>query len=1362
MGGVVSSAEKAPHQEVQEEEPSLLPSTTTAADNDRDDEPSKTSNSVSTSILPGDTHTTPSIKTTTVITTSDPALYSSAVTACVITPDMSVEDRAAAQMKNQQQEEESSKSVHDDKEDAETSQAPTDHDTPAEPSLPEHKDDHSKDNSSSEIDPATATAASGEALTNQTTKDDSSVGGTTKNPTFQEAAEPSLTLQSQTPHSSEAQNSSPDNSNKMDTSSSDLKKMGDASASKGNSSLRSDTLLAERSSSKTNSNDALVTIPPSASTSTSQTTSEKKSPAPPPSNQEEEEEEEEESSASKTSPPPQLDKATPSTSHDQDPTTAPASLSLTEAAAGAPRTPPAVSNDTSTPTKVPVSTTEASMADQTKVLPDSSTPMEQEGVEALSEEEKKSSSSASSAPASSHQQSSSSSQQDAAASTEDESNKPAPMETSDSPREPEKQDEDMDVDNEVSDHDEFVERFKTLLDGIERQGAFSVSKQVQMPPFRPKIVVSQERIAFPLANAQANMIRQVAEQAPYGKGMDTVVDTSVRKAWQLDASKVEIGGSGWETTLQNITNDCVKDLGLTNASVKSNLYKLLLYEQGGHFKPHCDTEKEPGMFGTLVIQLPSKFTGGALHVRHGGVEKVYDWSKDSEESFCVTAFYADCMHELRPVTSGWRLCLIYNLVVDRTSSTVPSLSNLSATVDELRMLEKYWSSTADFLTKGYLLEHKYTDTNLTFANLKGRDKEIVKVLRGARGADGKPLFVVSLVKLQKHESGTGESSSGGYGRRYHYGYDDYDDEPSDYEMDEVYETTVDCNGFIGPNGKDCSEGSIPFEVEDLLLEDGIDPEDIFGEDPDDKDSEGYTGNAGPTVEYWYYQTAVVFWPVARNDEVVKRTGAPFLISYLSTLDPPDALGQARNLVTKLDVSHKSVSSDLLGLLQKLGDVSLIAQAIRKITPSSFQSLSASLRSILSTKMSEEDQKAVDLSVVEALKRCVASSGGQSYSSSSSAYVRRSLHFVKSIVGTISDARKTLFRRAICEGAISTLELSPHYSVTIELLEMLGDLDDDRLMARAFALIKPKHLSSLSSGFVYLLKIAKDSKAAEERTRKLLELCFSSGETSLAESAVSFVGTKIGDLSSDQASSLKKIVSQLGFSNPQLLFKLSDASFATFVSVASLTADAKALADFVIEQKPPIAKANQILKVLIDARKVEDEQTLRIYRYHKAQILEVTKQEPQFSWCQRDAKFSGSQADSVNAFLRGPQPTATFRGFTGIAQARTFARQFYRASSYRAGSGGWYASATANGTGRNSYVLVSKEKKHFGPAMQNYQRWLTEKMRLERIFYKEESAPVDLTDDPASLSSKRPADDSSSGNAAKKSRPGDRDQPIELD
>ena len=74
------------------------------------------------------------------------------------------------------------------------------------------------------------------------------------------------------------------------------------------------------------------------------------------------------------------------------------------------------------------------------------------------------------------------------------------------------------------------------------------------------------------------------------------------------------------------------------------------------------------MFATLVICLPSKHEGGQLIVSHAGRSLVVDFSgKTSNYELQYAAFYADCEHEVRPVTDGYRICLIYNLITGRRS-----------------------------------------------------------------------------------------------------------------------------------------------------------------------------------------------------------------------------------------------------------------------------------------------------------------------------------------------------------------------------------------------------------------------------------------------------------------------------------------------------------------------------------------------------------------------------------------------------------------------------------------------------------------------------------------------------------------------
>jgi hypothetical protein len=49
-------------------------------------------------------------------------------------------------------------------------------------------------------------------------------------------------------------------------------------------------------------------------------------------------------------------------------------------------------------------------------------------------------------------------------------------------------------------------------------------------------------IALPLLPVQTHQLIAIAKQAPYGQGEATLVDTQVRRTWQIDPERVQIGG----------------------------------------------------------------------------------------------------------------------------------------------------------------------------------------------------------------------------------------------------------------------------------------------------------------------------------------------------------------------------------------------------------------------------------------------------------------------------------------------------------------------------------------------------------------------------------------------------------------------------------------------------------------------------------------------------------------------------------------------------------------------------------------------------------------------------------------------------
>ena len=295
---------------------------------------------------------------------------------------------------------------------------------------------------------------------------------------------------------------------------------------------------------------------------------------------------------------------------------------------------------------------------------------------------------------------------------------------------------------------------KKTLDDIDPPGSFASFGDIKPLFQNPKIIVSGfGEVSLPLRPESAELLKGLASKAPFGLGADTLYDDNVRQSWQLEPDVVQILGTEWKTMINKILLDAAYDLGISNRNVekmgiKANLYKVLLYEKGGHFKPHRDTEKEEGMFATLVIQLPSNFQGGDVRVSHLGQTKTLESSADCDSVLKYSAFYADCEHELLPVTEGWRMCLVYNIVCSSPdqASDLRAFEREKALQETLKVFCAQWRGCpSPPSVLGYSLDHAYTLQRCRFGELKGRDRLVANAMLHAKGDDGSSLFDVLLV-----------------------------------------------------------------------------------------------------------------------------------------------------------------------------------------------------------------------------------------------------------------------------------------------------------------------------------------------------------------------------------------------------------------------------------------------------------------------------------------------------------------------------------------------------------------------------------------------------------------------------------------
>ncbi|TFK46617.1 hypothetical protein OE88DRAFT_876433 [Heliocybe sulcata] len=412
--------------------------------------------------------------------------------------------------------------------------------------------------------------------------------------------------------------------------------------------------------------------------------------------------------------------------------------------------------------------------------------------------------------------------------------------------------------------------WKLLSGSLGFDGSFYVSKPAPEAPNPALNLGNLGPIGLPLSEREARVIAASCIQAPFGKGERTVVDKSVRDTWEMDASQVRFDNPAWHTYMDTVTREVCKTLGIKFevSRPRAELYKLLLYQSGSHFLPHKDTEKAPGMIATIVVVLSSRFTGGEVHVSHGTMSKVLDCSGTSAFQTTVLAWYTDVTHEVKPITSGYRIALAYNLM-HTTAARRPALPSSEAKLDQLMHILRSWKHSQKVGASNtpakllYLLKHEYGKADLSADALKGSDAHLLSMLNHSAHGLG---FHIGLASVECHVTGVPDDDGDYYSRKYGH-YDDRD--PDEMEMIEVIDQemsitdVVDLDGTKIRNEIECDDSeTIPSDLR-KKVESG---------NPDDQEYEGYMGNGAGSLERWYRRTVFVIWPESSHFQIAYGDG----------------------------------------------------------------------------------------------------------------------------------------------------------------------------------------------------------------------------------------------------------------------------------------------------------------------------------------------------------------------------------------------------------------------------------------------------------------------------------------------------------
>lgn len=368
-------------------------------------------------------------------------------------------------------------------------------------------------------------------------------------------------------------------------------------------------------------------------------------------------------------------------------------------------------------------------------------------------------------------------------------------------------------------------------------------------------------VAIPLKQGKAKPLIACCRVAPYGKGTRTLVDPKVRNTFELDPRKFRLSDE-WNAAIAGATLTIAEQFGLPTDQLEARLYKLLVYEKGGFFLPHRDSEKLDRMLASLIVVLPSPFEGGSLIVRHGGADRTLAFEEAAAgKSPCFAAFYADCEHEVERVTRGVRMALAYNLVLKRQRGKSTPAAKPAAPADVLAGSIESWFSKQPARPLVFALEHQYTQHGLSLDLLKGGDRNLADLVVAAAE---KAECLVHLSQVQRHLQQWADDGS--FGRDYGY----RNDRPprNKIEIGETYEDELSGIEWTDTRGKKQPWGSIPFDLAGIVsstpLEDWK---------PTSEEFEGYTGNAGNTLDRWYHRSAVVIWRRDHHFEVIASSGA---------------------------------------------------------------------------------------------------------------------------------------------------------------------------------------------------------------------------------------------------------------------------------------------------------------------------------------------------------------------------------------------------------------------------------------------------------------------------------------------------------
>ena len=465
----------------------------------------------------------------------------------------------------------------------------------------------------------------------------------------------------------------------------------------------------------------------------------------------------------------------------------------------------------------------------------------------------------------------------------------------------------------------------------------------------PVVEVDGRRLSSPPNCEDVTYLESLATPAPYGRGEQTLLDPQVRDALQIEPERIRLTGPGWDGLYERIVRTVKADMGLEDTRPELVLTKLLIYRPGGHFAPHSDTEKAPGMVASAILVAPGAHTGGALRAEHH--DRCLHACADGSERWRWAAWYADTRHTVEPVETGTRIALAFGIVIAPEQALAPRKprdSQIGWSVWERTYAHWHtrWAAREHRTRAGeeqygqkivWVLEHRYTEPGLRASLLKGRDRDVARVLVEESESEACLLGWLRIRQTgPAHENDRGNAIWGDHTVMWHGSdLEEEDDDPMpesmlrdhwSYDHDwgirrvahretpELHLKSITrrnawVEGLRTFDGESCDYG--PIEV----LDGELAPAKALAQaTPDGARVYEATGNEGASLELQYRQAIIVLW--RRNSQTLRmlarcagRLGLARELDRRRTHARRESLGSDRDLKRVFSLWREAARTD---------------------------------------------------------------------------------------------------------------------------------------------------------------------------------------------------------------------------------------------------------------------------------------------------------------------------------------------------------------------------------------------------------------------------------------------------------------------